>query len=141
MGELKPPVENARLAENDVFHALLVLLIDVFRAIEPHQIHYAATVGKMRHDALFPCAHRKLLERQDFSLQLHKRHIGLQFVDAVNAAAIDIFIRIMLQQFTPRRNAEFLVQKFGAPWSHTRQIFDILVEKVHSFIICWEEWV
>ena len=88
----------------------------------------------MRHDAFFPCAHRKFLERENPPFDLHERHISLQFVDGVDSAAIDIFIWIMLEQFTPRRNAEFLVQEFGAPRSHTRQILDILVEEIQRYV-------
>ena len=130
MRELITTAIDARLAEHDVLHTHLVLLVYVLRAVEPHKVYHPMSVAEMANDALLARSLTELLKRQNLSFQLHERHIGLQLVDAIDAAAVNVFIGVILQQLTPRRDAELLLQNLGAPRSHAGQVLDILVEDV-----------
>ena len=132
MRELESPVIDARLAEHHILYTHLVLLVDILRAVEPHEVDDAETIGEVCYDALLARSLTELLERQYLAFQLHKRHIGLQLITSIDAAAVDIFVRIVLQQLAPRINAELLLQNLGAPRTHTGQVLDVLVEDVHS---------
>ena len=130
MRELIATAIDAWLAEHDVFHTHLVLLVNILRTVEPHEVYYPMSVAEVAYNALLARSLTELLERQNLSFQLHERHIGLQLIDAIDAAAVNVFIGVILQQLTPRRNAELLLQNLGAPRSHAGQVLDVLVEDV-----------
>ena len=130
MGKLKTTIVNAWLTKYNVLNTYLVVLIDILRPIKPHKVGNAMTISKMSHYALFARSHRKFLERENASLNLYKRHVTTKFCNRVKPASVDVFIRIMLQELSPRRDAEFLLKNLGTPRPYARKIFDILIEDV-----------
>ena len=130
MSDAEPAVVNAWSAEDDVLFAHLIVLIDVLQPIEPDEVNHAMTIAEVGHGKLLTLACADFLVGKNLAFQLNKGHIGLQFIDVIDAASVDILIRVVFQELSPRRNAELLLQNLGAPWSHARQIFDVLVEDV-----------
>ena len=133
MRELEATAIDGGTSENDVFDTHLITVVDVFRGIEPNQIHHAMSVGKMGYDALLACAHSKLLECQDMSFDLHKRHIAPQLVDGVDTTSVDVFVGIVFQQVAPRVDIDFFVEDVLSSRTHTGQELDVLVENTHCF--------
>ena len=83
-------------------------------------------VGEVCHDTLLARSHLKLLKRQYASLYLHEGHVARQFADGIYTTAVDIFVRIILQQSTPGAHLEFLLQQLLALRPYTGQIHYVL---------------
>ena len=133
MRELEPSAIDGGPSEDNVFRAHFITVIDVFLPVEPHQVHHAVPVAEMRHDALLPRAHSKLLITQYAPFDLHKRHVAPQLVDGIDAAAVHIFIRIVFQQVSPCVDIQFLVEDILPTGAHAGQIHDVLVQDAHCF--------
>ena len=127
VGKLVAPLKHRGLAEDDELLAHLVILVNIFGAIEPHEVDDAVAVGEMPDDALLAGPHGKLLEAQNAALDLHKRHVTREFVDAVYPRAVHIFIRIILQQVAPRLDVELAAQNLFPAWAHAGEVHDVLV--------------
>ena len=60
--------------------------------LKPHQIHDSCTIRKMRCQTALP-SFTNGLETEDFSFQLDIRHIAIYFMNVIDAAPVNIFIR------------------------------------------------
>ena len=118
--------EYRRSSEDYILHTHLIILVYVLRTREPYEIHHAVVVGEVCHDTLLARSHLKLLKRQDVSLYLHEGHVARQLADGIYATAVDIFVRIILQQATPGAHLEFLLQQLLALRPYTGQIHYVL---------------
>ena len=127
--KLIPAVVGCRLTEDDILYAGLVLVVDPTAGIEPYDIHDITAIGEMGYDALLP-AFAKLLKTLYPPTDLHQRHIACQLTDGVDLRPVHIFIRIILQQVTPRSDVELTCQYILALWSHAREIHDVLREYI-----------
>ena len=127
--KLIPAVVGCRLTEDDILYARLVLVVDPTAGIEPYDIHDITAIGEMGYDALLP-AFAKLLKTLYPPTDLHQRHIACQLTDGVDLRPVHIFIRIILQQVTPRSDVELTCQYILALWSHAREIHDVLREYI-----------
>ena len=125
-------VEDARSSEYQVFRAYLVVLLGIFAAIEPHQVHDACAIGEMSHHAFLAWPHLKGLETQDAPYDLHERHVAREFVDGIDLRAVHIFIGVVLQQVAIGLDAELLAQHLLAVGAYARQVHDVLTEYVHE---------
>ena len=132
MLQLDAVVIDAWLAKHQVVRTYLVGLHGIFAAIEPHQVHDACTVREMSHHALLAGPHLEGLETQDVPHHLHKRHIARQLVYGIDLRAVHIFVGIILQQVTKCLDAKFLTQQLLPVGAYARQVFDVLIEYVHS---------
>ena len=84
MGDVDASVKDVRTSEDDIFLADGVVLFRVFAAIKPSEVHdLAAPVSKVGHHTLLAGTHLKRLEAQDAAFDLYKRHVAIQFADAV----------------------------------------------------------
>ena len=130
MGELESPVEDGGTSEDYIFLANLVLLIYVLSASEPHDIHHPHSVGEVGDDAFLPRTGGELLETEYPPLYLHVGHVARQLADAVNAAAVNIFVGIIFEHLSPRGDIDILFQNVPASRADTWQEFYVLVEYI-----------
>ena len=129
MGDVDASVIDVRPSENDVFLADGVVLLGIFAAIEPRQVHHLATsIGKMGHDAFLAGTHLKGLETQYMPLHLHERHIARQFADAVEPAAIDMLVWVVFQQVAKRLDTQLIVEHLLPAWTYSRQVLYVLLQ-------------
>ena len=84
MGDVDAVVEDGRFAEYHVFRAYLIILLDVFAALEPHEVGNACAIREMGYHTLFPRPHLESLETENMSHDLHKRHVASQFMDGID---------------------------------------------------------
>ena len=125
--KLVTALEYSGLAEDDVFLSRLVVGVDEFGAVEPHQVYHTMSVGEVCHDAFLPWSHGKLLETQYAAFDLDERHVARQLVNAIDFGAINVFIGIVFQQVTPSSDIELLAQYLFLSRANARQIHDVLV--------------
>ena len=92
MRHIDTSVENSRFAENNIFLVKFILSQDVLYTLKPHQIHDSCTIRKMRCQTALP-SFTNGLETEDFSFQLDIRHIAIYFMNVIDAAPVNIFIR------------------------------------------------
>ena len=133
MGYLVTVFEQRGLAKHNIFLACLVVLVNIFRAVEPHQISYTKTVAEMGDDAFLARPHGKLLKTQNLSLDLHVWHVARQLVDTIHLAAVNILIGIVFKHIAPGLDIELLVQNVLSLGAYPCQIHDVLRENVHVF--------
>ena len=126
MGYLIASAEHRGPAEHYILHTHLIILVNVLRTREPYEVHHAMVVGEVCHDTLLARSHLKLLKRQYASLYLHEGHVARQLADGIYTTAVDIFVRIILQQATPGAHLEFLLQQLLALRPDTGQIHYVL---------------
>ena len=126
MCKLVPAVKHRGLAKHHVLGVKVIIVVNVLGAVEPHKVYHAVAVGEMGHHPFFADAHGKLLETQNLSFDLYKRHVALQFVDGINLTPVHIFIWIVFQEVGPGINVQFLAEYFLALGAHSRQVHDVL---------------
>lgn len=131
MSNIQSALEHLRLAEHDVRAVRVVLFGDVFDALEPHQVDDSRAVGEMSHQP-FLATLAEVLERQDLAHQLHVRHRPVDFGDAVEAAAVDVLVRVIRQQIAHSLDGEFLAQQVRTLRTDALQILDVLVQSKHN---------
>ncbi len=93
--------------------------------MKPYEVNDVLTVGEMADDALLP-AFAHLLVAQDMAFDLYLRHVAAQLADGIHLRSVNVFIRIILQQVTPRLDVELTFEYLAAARSHAGQIHDIL---------------
>ena len=124
MGHIDAPVEDGRLPEDDVFRVYLVTPQKVLDALEPHEVHHTCPVGEVSHQpTLTPFAEG--LEAEDFSFQLDIRHVAVNLMDVIETAAVDVFIREIVEQVVQGMEGQLLVEDSCPLRAYARQIHDI----------------
>ena len=84
MSHVDAPVIDVGTSENNVFLSNSIALFGIFAAIEPRQIHdFSASVRKVGNNTFLTGTYLKGLETEDMSFHLDKRHVAIQFADAV----------------------------------------------------------
>ena len=92
--------------------------------MKPNQVDYPRTVREMgRQPPLPPFAYR--LEAENLSFQLDIRHIAIYFVNVIDAAPVNIFIRKIINQIVQRVDFQLLVQYCGLLRPYTGDKFDV----------------
>ena len=127
MGKLETSSEDGGTPEDNVFLANLVLLIYILSAAKPHEIHNTRAVAEVGDDAFLPDTGGELLKTEYAALYLHERHVARQLADAVNTAAVDVFVGIIFEQLSPRSDVEILAQDVPPSGADTRQILYVLI--------------
>lgn len=92
MRNVYPAVKHRRFAEYDIFLMNLVLSYQIFDALKPNQVDYPRTVRKVsisRRCRPSPAVSKP----KDFTFQLDIRHRTVYFTDAIDAAAVYVFIK------------------------------------------------
>ena len=110
MGDVDAVVEDGGFAEYDIFRTYLISLFRILAPLEPYEVCDARAVAEVSHDAFLSRPHRKCLETEDMTNDLHEGHIARQFVDGIDLGTIYIFIRIVLEQVAIGVDAEFFAQ-------------------------------
>ena len=121
---------ESRFAEYDILRVHLELLRGIFDAGKPYYVRYPRSVGEVGHEALLARSAAKLLETENPSLHLHEGHVAAQFVDGVYAAAVHVFVWVILQKVGYLRDTQLLLQHVPLLRSHARQILYVLVQYV-----------
>ena len=65
------------------------------------------------------------LEAENFSFQLDIRHVAIYFVNVIDAAPVNIFIREIINQIVQRVDFQLLVQYCGLLRPYTGDKFDV----------------
>ena len=110
MGDVDAVVEDGGFAEYDIFRTYLISLFRILAPLEPYEVCDARAVAEVSHDAFLSRPHRKCLETEDMTNNLHEGHIARQFVDGIDLGAVYIFIRIVLEQVAISVDTEFFTQ-------------------------------
>ena len=92
MRHIDTSVENSWFAKDDIFLAKFILSQDILYALKPHQINDSCAIRKMRCQTALP-SFTNSLKTEDFSFQLNIRHIAIYFMNVIDAAPVNIFIR------------------------------------------------
>lgn len=127
MSKLETSSEDGGTPEDNVFLANLVLLIYILSAAKPHEIHNTRAVAEVGDDAFLPDTGGELLKTEYATLYLHERHVARQLADAVNTAAVDVFVGIIFEQLSPRGDVEILAQDVPPSGADTGQILYVLI--------------
>ena len=130
MGQLVASAIDGRLAEDDIVGVHLQVFRQLLYTYEPHEVDNSRAVGEVGYDSLLARSLLKLLEAEDVSLQLDVGHLARQLADGVDAAAVDVFVGIILQQVAERTDVQLPLQDFFPMRSDPRYIFDILFKNV-----------
>ena len=113
MGDVNALVEEGGFAEYNVLRLQLVLVQQVFDTLKPDQVYHTRSIGEVGHQpALTSLAYR--LEAKDFASQLYVGHRAVYLADGVDAAAVDVLVREIVQQVLLRRDSRLLA-KYGRP--------------------------
>ena len=130
MGELVSAVEHRRFAEHHIFHVHLVLLRGISDAGEPNEVHHSGPVGEVGHETFLARSALKLLEAQYAPAYLYEGHVAAQFADVVYLAAVDVFVRIILEQVGYRSDTQLFLEHFLFLGTYARQILYVLAQNV-----------
>lgn len=84
----------------------------------------------MGDDAFLPRTGGELLETEYPPLYLHVGHVARQLADAVNTAAVNIFVGIIFEHLSPRGDIDILFQYVPASRADTWQEFYVLAEYI-----------
>ena len=118
MRYVHPAVEHGRLAENDILFIETITVLDELDTLEPDKVDKCSTVSKMRHKAT-GCPFAQLLERAYLTYQLHMLQMTAEFTDLEDTAAVNIFIREIIQQVVQRTYIEFTAKKRCTLFAYT----------------------
>ena len=84
VGDIDASVVDVRSSEDNILRTYFILLLGIFAAIEPCQVHHLpAAVREVSHHAFLAGTHLERLETQDVAFHLYERHVACQFADAV----------------------------------------------------------
>ena len=129
MGYIDASVVDVGTSEDDIFFADGVALLGIFPSVEPRQVHHlSGTIGKVRHDAFLAGTHLEGLETQDVALHLYEGHVAIEFADAVQPAAVDVFVRIILQQVAKGVDVQFFAEHLPPVRTNPRQVLYVLLQ-------------
>src|SRR5690606_41041435 len=90
-------VEDIGLSIDDIGSANLQAFFEPTDALKPHQLHGGRIVSEVAHEPLtapFP----DLFDTQQAADHLSGSHIGMELFDFMELGAVDIAVRIMLEQ-------------------------------------------
>ena len=132
VSELISTAIEAGLAENDVVGIDFVGGGDVFGRLKPDEIYDAGAIGEVGHNPLLTYAHDELFKAQDLPFYLDEGLRSLQIGDAVEATAIDIFVRIVFEEVAKGVDVELFAQYLFAVRSDTGKIGNVLIEHCFS---------
>ena len=131
MRHVDATVIDVRSSEDDILLADGVVLLGILAAVKPREVHHlAGVVGKVSHDALLAGTHLEGLETEDMSFHLYERHVARQFADAVEAAAVNVLIGIILQQVAIAADAQLLVEQLLARRANPREVLYVLLQDI-----------
>ena len=71
-------------------------------------------------------------ERENLTTQLHIGHRAIYFIDFVDAATVNILIRIVRKEVTNGFDVEVVGKQGGAIGSHSLQVLDVLGQYVQN---------
>ena len=129
VGYIDASVVDVGTSEDDIFFADGVVLLGVFSSVEPRQVHHlACAIGKVRHDAFFAGTHLEGLETQDMAFHLYEGHVAIQFAYAVEPAAVDVFVRIILQQVAKGMDVQLFAEHLPPVGTNPRQVLYVLLQ-------------
>ena len=130
MGDVDTSVIDVRTSEDDILLANSIALLRIFAPVKPGEVHDLATsVCKVCHYTFLAGTHLEGFETQDVSLDLHKRHVAIQFADAVETTSIHMLIRVILQQVAIRQNAQLFVEHLLPRGANTWQELYVLLQQ------------
>ena len=110
MRKLVSPAIDRWPAENDVFFVYLIILVNILCALKPNKVGNASAITEMSHHPFLPRAHSKLFKAQNLAFELYERQVALQVDDAVDAASVNVFVRIILEQIAPCSDVGLFLQ-------------------------------
>ena len=121
MGDIELAVEECGFSEQGIFRARFVAVGNVAYAFEPNELDDSRPVRKKRGEPpAGPFAVGGI--RYDSSPQLDIRHGAVDFAYLVGLAAVDIFIRVIVQQVELGEYLQFFVEEFGAFGAYSREV-------------------
>ena len=93
MGDVDAPVEHIRTPEDDEEFARRIALFDPLEGggLEPDKVYNPMTISKMRDETPF-APMPFFLEAEDLTFNLHKRHVGCQLMDIIEACTVDMLV-------------------------------------------------
>ena len=130
MGYLISAAVDGRFAKDNVFSILGIILIYVFRPVEPHEVDHSVAIGELGNDAFLPRSHRHLLEAKYSSFQLHIGHLALELVGGEDVSAVDVLVGIIFEQVAPCGDIELFVQYLLTRRTNPGQVLQVLRENV-----------
>ena len=126
-------LERRGFAEEQIFRAQTVGVLDVTHTVEPHNLDGARAIGEQRHQ---PLAHTlaRCGEVDEPSTQLDIRHLTIDLVDVMNGAAVDVPEGEIVEQIVKGVDVQLLAQQLGTLRSHARQVLDVHAAQVITHV-------
>ena len=123
-------VENARLAEQNVCNTCFEFILNEFRTFEPDKFNGLLAIAENgRQPCVAPLA--LFAETRNLPFDLDVSLVIAYFADTVKARAVNVFVRVEMQQIFRGIDFHFRLQQFGALRPDPRQILDVLIGKFH----------
>ena len=117
-------VETGRFAEQQVGVVVLQASVGQLDAPEPDKFHRPRAVGEECGEPLFPPGTLYIL-CHNLSLQLHVGHSIHQIGHTVNHAAVNVFVREMVQQIAQGEDLQLITQPLGSHGAYAFEKLDV----------------
>ncbi len=130
VGDVDSPVESVGTPEYNVIRPRLISRHHILYPIEPHQIHDTLPVREVGNQAALPSLALHV-EAQNLPPNLHVGHISRQFMHVIEPRAVNMLVGKAVKQVMQCADMQLIRQEFGPFRSYARQVFHILVFKVH----------
>ena len=124
--------ECFRSAEDDVFRSRPILVGDIFKSLKPDEINGAGVVREFPDQSFF-ASFTNRIEEDNASFELDVRHVARDLADPVEPAAVDMFVRKIVQQVFERDHVDLFLQKFGTFRPYSRKIHDVTFADRHVY--------
>lgn len=133
MDHTPPSVEVGGFAEEDIFSGGVIELAYGLDALEPHDLHHRAAIGKQADEpglSPFPLH----VEADEFAFDLQRWHVvACEVDDAVDGAAVDVVGREVEENVMISPYAEILFKKFGTLGANsTKEFYVHSSQSVHD---------
>jgi hypothetical protein len=122
MSNVYSPVEKGRFSEDDILFVGFVALCSKFYTLKPHKVHHASAVGEVGNETFLTTLSNSL-ETENLALKLDIWHVAVDLADAIDAAAVHIFVGIVADEVAHGKYLQLLVQDVGPLWTYAGDIF------------------
>ena len=105
MRHIHTAAKYGRLTEHHVLHSGPISVKCIFYSAEPHQVGHAGSIAEMGHKTLFAPL-TNLLKTEYLTLKLDIGHGAVNLLYLEDAAAVNIFVRKIVEQILQRAYLE-----------------------------------
>ena len=124
MRQTDTPVEKGGLGQHQISNAATIGLGHPLGTVEPHQLHEARAIAESCHHATTaPLALHA--EVHDLPFELHIGHAVLQIADAVDDAAVHVFVRETVEHVAYGCDLQLLVEDAGTGRANALEELDV----------------